>query len=74
MYNTPRVGKCFQFLVFILPENALTLCIENHAPVPDSKLQVDLFENLFPQDESCGESFDLLYQSSFRKNEDGLDY
>ena len=29
-------------------ENALNLCIFTHCPVPHSKLQVQLFENLFP--------------------------
>ena len=34
-------------MVFTL-ENELNLCIFTHAPVPQSKLQVQFFENLFP--------------------------
>ena len=39
--------KCFQFMVFAFLENTLNLCIFTHASVPHSKLQVELFENLF---------------------------
>ena len=42
------MGKVFQFMVFKL-ENVLNLCIFSHAPVPHSKLQVQIFENLFSQ-------------------------
>ena len=38
----------FQFMVLTFLENALNLCIFTHTLVPDSKLQVELFENLFP--------------------------
>ena len=47
-YVPPCVGKIFQFIVFTFLENALNLLIFFHAPVPQSKLQVEFFENLFP--------------------------
>ena len=34
-------------MVLTFLENALNLCIFTHAPVPHSKLQVELFKNLF---------------------------
>ena len=37
------MGNVFQFMVFTL-ENVLNLCIFSHAPVPHSKLQVQIFE------------------------------
>ena len=40
-------GKNFQLIVFTL-ENELNLCIFSHAPVPHSKLLVQIFKNLFP--------------------------
>ena len=48
LYIPPCVGENFQFMVFTL-ENELNICIFNHAPVPDSKLQVPIFEDLFPR-------------------------
>ena len=42
------VGKSFQCMVFTFLENALNLCMFTHAPVPHSKLQVEVFENYFP--------------------------
>ena len=41
-------GKIFQFMVFTFLENVLNLCIFIHVPVPHSKLQKEVFENLFP--------------------------
>ena len=55
LYISTCVGKMFQFMVFIFQENALNLCIFTNIPVPHSKLQVEFFENLFPQDETGGE-------------------
>ena len=43
-----HMREIFQFMVFTFPENALNLCIFTHVSVPHSKLQVELFENLFP--------------------------
>ena len=55
-------------------ENALNLCIFNHALVPHSKLQVEFYENLFPQNEMGGGNYDLLYYDSIRKYEDDLEH
>ena len=55
-------------------ENALNLCIFIHALVSHSKLQVELFENLFHQDKKGGGDYDLLYQNSIRKSEDDLEH
>ena len=65
-------GKNFQFMVFTFLENALNLCISNHASDPYSNLQVEFFENLFAPRRKGGGSYDLLYQNSIRKNEDDL--
>ena len=65
-------GKHFPIYVFIFLENALNLYIFTHAPVLHSKLLVEFFENLFPQNGRGGRSYDLLYQNSVRKYEDGL--
>ena len=42
------VGKIFQCMMFTFLQNALNLCMFTHAPVPHSKLQVEVFENYFP--------------------------
>ena len=47
LYIPPCAGKFFKFVVFTFLENALNLCIFTHAPVPHSKLQAEIFENLF---------------------------
>ena len=60
--------------MFTFLENALNLCIFTHSPVPQSKLKVEFFENLFPQEERGGRNYDLLYQNSIRKNEDDLEH
>ena len=65
-------GKIFWFIVFTFQENALNLCICTLAPVPHSKLEVEVFENLFPQDERGGGNYDLLNENSIRKYEDEL--
>ena len=40
--------KCFIFMLLTFLENALNLGIFTHVPVPQSKLEVEFFENLFP--------------------------
>ena len=58
-------------MVFFSLENALNLDTFTHAPIPHSKLQTELFENLFPPIAERGiENYDLLYQNSNRKYED----
>ena len=53
----------------------MNLGIFTHAPVTHSKLQAELFENLFPSTaERGGENYDLLYQNSIRKYEDDLEH
>ena len=47
-------------MVLTFLENALNLCIFTHAPVPNSKFQVEVLE-MFPQDERGGGNYDLLY-------------
>ena len=62
LYILPCAGKIFKFMVFAFLENALNLGIFTHAPVPQSKLQAEIFENLFPPTaERGGENYDLLY-------------
>ena len=41
--------KNFQFMVITFLENALNLCIFTHAPVPNSKFQVEVLEICFPK-------------------------
>ena len=48
-------------MVFIYLGNALNLSIFIHAPVLDSKLQAEFFENLFPPTEKGWENYDLFY-------------
>ena len=58
-------------------ENALNLTSKYSCscPVTHSKLQAELFKNLFPPTaERSGENYDLLYQNSIRKYEDDLEY
>ena len=49
------MGKKFQFVVLTFLENALNQGIFTHAPVPDSKLLTECFENLFPPTAERGE-------------------
>ena len=70
----PCVGQIFQFMVFTLLENALSLCILTNATVAYSKLQAEFLEICFPQDEMGGENYDLPYQNSVRKNKDDLEH
>ena len=62
-------------MVFTFLENALNPGIYTHAPIPLSKLQAEVFENLSPpkKTEKGGENYDLLYQNSVRKYEDDLE-
>ena len=53
-------GNIFQFMVFTFLEKAVNLCIFIHAPVPHSKLQVECFENLLPQDKRMEETMICL--------------
>ena len=55
------MGEIFQFMVFTFPEDALNLCIFTHVSVPHSKLQVELFENLFPQEERGGGNYVICF-------------
>ena len=62
-------------MVFIFLENAFNLGICTQDSVPHSKLQVEFFENLFPPTaERGGQNYDLIYQNSIRKYEDGLEH
>ena len=55
-------------MVFAFLENVLNLGIFTNAPVSHSKLQAELFDNLFPPTAERGkENYDLLYQNSIRK-------
>ena len=56
-------------MVFLFLENALNLCIFTHDPAPHSKLQVECFENLFPQVEGLEEAmiFSIKIQSENMK-------
>ena len=61
-------------MVFKLLENALSLGIFTHGPVPQWKLQEEVFVNLFPSTaQRGGENYNLLYQDSVRKYEDDLE-
>ena len=57
-------------MVFTFLENVLEPCIFTHASVTNSKLHVEVFENLFPQRRERGGRYGLLYQNSVRKYED----
>ena len=62
--------KSFKFMEFALLKNALNLGIFTHAPVTHSKLQAEVFENLFPSATERGEeNYDLHYQNSVKKYE-----
>ena len=62
-------------MVFTSLENTLNLGIFTHAPVPHSKLPVDIFENLFPlTPEKGGENYHLFNQNLTRKYEDDLEH
>ena len=68
------MGKIFQFMVFTFLENALSLCVFTHGPVPHSKLQAEFLKISFPQDGRGAENYDLLYQNSIRKHKDDLEH
>ena len=75
MYISQCVEKKFKFVVFTFPENGLSLVISTHAPFSYSELQAEFFENLLPlTTERSGEDYDLVYQNSIRKYEDGLEH
>ena len=74
LYIPASVENFFQFMVFTFLENVLEPCIFTHALVTNSKLQVEVFENLFPQRRERGGRYDLLYQNSVRKYEDDQEY
>ena len=42
------MGRIFKFIVFTFLENTLNLGSFTHTPLPHSKRQIELFENLFP--------------------------
>ena len=51
-------------MVFAFRENALNPGIFTDAPVPNSKPQAEIFENLFPSTVGRGgEKHELLYQN-----------
>ena len=66
-------GKKFSIYGVHIPRKSLNLCFFAHALVPHSKLLVECFGNLFPP-RTDGGSYDLLYQNSVRKYEDGLEH
>ena len=56
--------------MFTFLKNALNLGLFTHAPVPQSKLVAEFFENrFFPATETGGQKYNLLYQNSVRKYE-----
>ena len=62
-------------MVFSCLENAVYLDIFTHAPVPNQKLQAELFKKLFlPTAEKDWENYDLLYQNSIKKYKDDLEH
>ena len=64
-------GKNFPVYGVHIPRKSLNLLFFTHAPVPHSKLLVELFVS--PKTEGLGGSYDLLYQNSIRKYEDNLE-
>ena len=75
LYIPQYMGNIFKFMVFTSQENIFNLGIFYSCPVPNSKLQAEFFENLFPQTvESSGENYDLLYPNSITKFEDDLEH
>ena len=60
-----------------MSQNIMKMTADNstHAPVPHSKHQAELQENLFPPTgERVAEYYDWLYQNSIRKCEDDLEH
>ena len=51
----------FNFMVFTFLKNALNLGIFTHAPIPQSKLQVEILKIFLPQDEKGERNHDSLY-------------
>ena len=48
-------------MLFTFLENALNLGIFTHAPVPQSKLEVEFLKICFPQDKKGERNYDSLY-------------
>ena len=67
-----HVWEKLKFMLFTFVEKTFNLGIFTYAPVPHSKHQAEIFENLFSlTTERGGESnYDLLYQNSIRLYED----
>ena len=57
-----------------IPQKCIESITSTHALVSHLKLQLEFFENLFPQDGRGGGSYDLLYQNSIRKYKDDLEH
>ena len=64
------------FLIYVhIPKKCIECIIFTRAPVPHLKLQVEVFENLFPpKTEGVEGSYHLLNQNSVRKYEDDLEH
>ena len=71
-----HVWENLKFMLFTFVEKTFNLGIFTYAPVPHSKHQAEIFENLFSlTTERGGESnYDLLYQNSIRLYEDDLEH
>ena len=71
-----HVWENLKFMVSKFVENTFNLGIFTYGPVPHSKHQAEIFENLFSlTTERGGESnYDLLYQNSIRIYEDDLEH
>ena len=77
IYST-MCGKNFQICGVHISRKCIKCiplkCIFIHAAVPHSKLQAEIFENLFPPSKKAGggENYDLRYQNSIKKYEKDL--
>ena len=65
-------GKKFSIYGVHIPRKSLNLCYFTHAPLLRSKLQVEFFVS--PKTEGVGGSYNMLYQNSIRRCEDGLEH
>ena len=74
LYIPPLVGKNFQFMMFLFPENALNLCIFTHAQVPTQNSRQNYLKICFRKGEMGGENYGLLYRNLIRKYEDDLEH
>ena len=74
VYST-MYGKNFKFMVFTFLENALNLGILLTPSFPTQNSRQNFLKTCFPQQQNYfPQNYDLLYQNSFRKNEDGLEH